>query len=66
MTAEDKLLDTAQAAHHLGYSVSALETWRCEGKGPKYLKLHRRVRYRLSDLDAWLDAGTIEPARRAS
>jgi len=65
MTAEDQFLDTAQAAHYLGYSMSTLETWRCESSGPKYYKMHRRVRYKQSDLDAWREAQAVEPARRA-
>lgn len=63
MTAEDKFLDTSQAAHYLGYSTSSLETWRCEGVGPKYYKMHRRVRYKQSDLDAWREARAITPKR---
>ncbi|EAQ10945.1 AlpA family transcriptional regulator [Maritimibacter alkaliphilus HTCC2654] len=63
MTAQDKFLDTAQAAHYLGYSMSTLETWRCESMGPKYYKLHRRVRYKQSDLDAWLEAQVVTPKR---
>jgi len=27
--------------------------WRCEGRGPKFLKLGRHVRYRLEDVEAY-------------
>lgn len=33
-----------------------LEQWRSQGKGPKYIKVGRHVRYRWSDVNAWLDA----------
>jgi len=30
-----------------------LVNWRCEGRGPKYIKLGRRIRYRLEDVEAY-------------
>ena len=57
---ENQHLDTAQAAHYLGYSKSTLEWWRGEGRGPRYYKMAGRVRYRLSDLDAWMESGLVE------
>ena len=63
MTAQDQFLDTAQAAHYLGYSMSALEYWRTKSQGPKYYKLNRRVRYKQSDLDAWIENQVVTPKR---
>jgi len=57
---DDPPFDTAQAAEFLKYSKSALEYWRCQGTGPCFYKTAGRVRYRKSDLDAWLDAGLVE------
>ena len=57
---DDPLFDTAQAADFLKYSKSALEYWRCQGTGPRFYKTAGRVRYRMSDLDAWLEAGLVE------
>lgn len=47
-------------ADHLGLSVQALALMRHEGNGPAYVKLGRRVRYRMSDVEAWLDANTVK------
>jgi len=47
---------TRQAAQYLGLSISTLNKWRCYGFGPKYLKLGRAVRYRLEELDRYLEA----------
>lgn len=44
------------AAAHLGLSVSTLNKWRVQGRGPRFLKLGRAVCYRIQDLDAWLEA----------
>jgi len=52
------LLSTTDAAPQIGIKPTTLEIWRVQGKGPRYLKIGRLVRYRLSDLTAWLDAQT--------
>ena len=57
---QDQFLDTAQAAHYLGYSKSTLEWWRGEGIGPDHYKTGRRVRYKKSDLDAYIEAGRVQ------
>lgn len=57
---EDLFLNTANAAHRLGYSKSSLETWRGEGVGPDYYKTGHRVRYKISDLDAYIEAGRVQ------
>lgn len=44
------LLDTHQAAEVLGVSPGTLENWRAEGKGPKFRRIGRLVRYRRGDL----------------
>ena len=48
------LTDTRGAADYVGLASSTLEKHRFFGGGPPYLKLGRTVRYRMSDLDAWL------------
>lgn len=56
---EKKLADTQQAAEHLGgLKPNTLEGWRVQGIGPRYVKIGRLVRYRLADLDAYLEAQT--------
>lgn len=47
-------LDTTGAAAYTGVSRSSLEKLRVYGGGPRYLKLGRRVRYRVEDLESWL------------
>lgn len=54
-----QLLTTAQAADYLGgLKKNTLEGWRITGRSPKFVKIGRLIRYRLSDLDAYLDAQT--------
>ena len=52
----EHLLDTARAADHLGLSARTLEKWRTTGGGPLFVKLGRRVAYRIADLDSWVAA----------
>lgn len=53
------LLDEAQAAQHLDVSPGTLSVWRSTGRYQlPFLKVGRKVRYRLSDLDEWLETRT--------
>lgn len=57
-------LDQSGTADYLGVAVRTLENWRCRRYGPRYVKIGGSVRYRQSDLDAWLAAQTVDPTRR--
>jgi predicted DNA-binding transcriptional regulator AlpA len=47
--------DTPQAAAYTGLAATYLEKLRSVGGGPRFLRYGRRaVRYRKSDLDAWM------------
>ncbi len=53
-------LTPAELAQRIGYSLPTLARWRIEGHGPRFLKpghgLRARIRYRLSDVEAWEEA----------
>jgi len=50
-----ELLNEAAAARHLGVSDGTLAVWRSTGRySLPFIKVGRKVRYRLSDLEAWL------------
>ena len=46
------------AARYVGLSESTLAKLRLNGNGPTYCKLGRRVVYRPTDLDQWLQSRT--------
>jgi len=52
-------LDTLAGARRLNLSKSTLEKLRVFGGGPPFLKLGRLVRYRVEDLDAWMNARLV-------
>jgi Helix-turn-helix domain len=51
------LCDEHEAARILGKQVSTLRTERVKGGGLPYCKLGRNVRYRMSDIQAYIEAG---------
>ncbi len=51
-----ELLTTDQAARALACSAIYLAVLRTKGGGPTFLKIGRNVRYRRSDLEAWLNS----------
>lgn len=55
-----KLLSRKEAAEYLGLRPQTLATWHVTGRYHlPVVKVGRSVRYRLSDLERWLDARTI-------
>ncbi len=59
----DPLLSTFQAADYLGVPRQTLSVWRSRKPptGPAHMRVGKHVRYRLSDLDAWLDRQRTDP-----
>ena len=53
MAVSEQFLNQKQLARRWGLSPRTLERWRCQGRGPHYLKLVGRVCYRLSDVEAF-------------
>lgn len=54
------LLDDRQLAEILGVSPKTLANWRCSKRlNIPYIKLSRAVRYRRSDVDAYLNKRTV-------
>lgn len=49
-------LNTAAAADYLGLRKSTLDTWRCLGRGPDFIKLGAKIIYLQRDLDAWIES----------
>lgn len=64
----ERLLYTRDAASMLNVSAAWLERKRWEGAGPPFVRVGgptgRAVRYRASDLLAWIDANRFDPDRQ--
>ena len=56
-TVSSELLTREEAARYLGLATQTLSLWACTGRyGLPFLKIGRNVRYRKTDLDAWLES----------
>jgi hypothetical protein len=51
---EDVLIAAAQVPEYIGLKAQTLARWRCEGVGPVWCALGRRIFYRSSDLRDWI------------
>jgi excisionase family DNA binding protein len=63
---EDKLLrmlNEGGAAEYLNTTRAHLRKMREEDRGPKFYKVGRLVRYRLADLETWLQRNAVTPER---
>ena len=58
--ARDRLSDK-EAADYIGVSIATVRSWRFKRIGPPYLKIIRRIYYRRSDLNEWIDKCAIHP-----
>lgn len=56
----DEMLTPEELAAETKVPVRTLYAWRYQGTGPRSIKVGRHLRYRRSDIDAWLD-GLAEP-----
>jgi predicted DNA-binding transcriptional regulator AlpA len=55
-----KLLTTEEAAAILDVRPQTLAVWRSSKRhGPPYVKIGHNIRYRMRDLEAWLESRTV-------
>ena len=60
MTTPIDTLDCKQVAEILHVSEASLAQQRYRGFGPRFIKVGRRVIYRRADVEAYLDANTLQ------
>lgn len=58
---EDRLLDRREVEAYFGISKRFLETSAQRGNGPPFVRIGRLVRYRSSDIRAWIFAHRVGP-----
>lgn len=58
----EELFGNNQAARYIGIVPGTLHVWRCENRyAIPYLRIGNRIRYRKSDLDAFLASCLVKP-----
>jgi predicted DNA-binding transcriptional regulator AlpA len=54
---ERRLLTEIEATEYLNVQRRTLSTWRQRGQGPRFIRLQSMIRYRVADLDAYIEEG---------
>lgn len=52
---DSDLLSPTELAEYLKIPVKTIYNWRSEGTGPRGIRVGRHVRFRRTDIEAWLD-----------
>ncbi len=60
------LMTTEEVADYLRTTPGTVHYWRSTGKGPKAIKVGRRLLFRLSDIDAFVSRYESDPALSSS
>ena len=55
----DNLMTVQDLAAYLGVPVATVYQWNSRSLGPKRFAVGRHVRYRLVDVDAWIDQRAV-------
>jgi predicted DNA-binding transcriptional regulator AlpA len=59
----DRLLDKKELAERLHVPPNTLNFWRAKGRGPQGIKIGKRVLYRESEVERWLEERFEEAER---
>lgn len=59
----DRLMTIDELARYLQKPKATLYAWSSRGEGPAIIKCGRELRYRVTDVEAWLNANRGEAAR---
>jgi excisionase family DNA binding protein len=51
----EKLWSIEEVADMLGIPTSTLYSWRTKGYGPRGMRIGKYVRFRVEDVEAWVD-----------
>jgi predicted DNA-binding transcriptional regulator AlpA len=54
-----QLIDEKRLCADLGISSVTATKWRARAEGPRFIKVGRLIRYRRSDVEAWLASRTV-------
>ena len=59
----NQVINEVKAAEIICVAVQTLRNWRHQRKGPPYLKISRAVRYKVEDLESYMDSKRIDPEK---
>ena len=57
---KSNLLNVKEAAKYLDtVTYRTLDRWRSQGIGPKFVKIGRHIRYKIADLEEFIEESTV-------
>jgi len=59
----NQIVNEVKAAERICHGVQTLRNWRHLGKGPAYLKIGRSVRYKVEDLENFINSKRVDPEK---
>jgi excisionase family DNA binding protein len=66
LSALDPLVTITELAEYLGVPVKTIYEWRQTGRGPVCVRIGRHLKFRLSDVQAWVDSQRDVPSPRSA
>ena len=60
------LMDTPAVAGALGLQVNTRQIWRVHGKGPRFIRCGRLIRYRPEDVSDWIASNSAQSTSEAA
>jgi excisionase family DNA binding protein len=64
LTLIEQVLSLSELCTHLGVSAQTIYDLRCQGRGPRGFRVGRELRFRISEVQAWLDRMEQDDDRR--
>jgi excisionase family DNA binding protein len=58
----DPLMTTEGVAGYFQLPIASIYSWRARGEGPRAIRVGKHLRWRKSDIDAWLERQADAPA----
>jgi len=65
MTEQQTSMTAKQASRYIGIAESTLRLWRARATGPRFFKAGKLIRYRVVDVNDWIESKLSEPIRDA-
>ncbi len=59
MTEIDEMLTPAETARILGVKRQTLSAWRLYGRGPRFVRVGRLIRYRRETIEKWIAGNEV-------
>jgi predicted site-specific integrase-resolvase len=61
-----KYLTPDEAARLIGAASQTLARWRCEGGGPQFIRVGRKIMYGADDISVWMNSRRVSSTSEAA